>query len=347
MKALEIRASYSHAFARFVTGFCDIQQPSMTRKTMYEMAKLIHLPEAFVTLRHRIVHHQKTPTLKTLELNTAVALGWLRSSFWKRIHNPDKLPLEQIAEEPTMEEAHQIQAILKQYLKARKNEIRNGEPAEEDESAAAYTSTKSLLMLCDAQAGSQNYAASILVGDSLIFPTQNQGSPNMRGAYEIWDPLLNEMSYHTRLKFAYCIINRLHQILIELPRVREVHDTRRMIAVEWLCHLLEPGSSMCGGTFLTEQRDKVMENCFLHPNYWNSQLAAKLIDGAEPHFKRKWRSYLDDTTKDDDGMKSDHSDEGDFNKDGRMVYSLPSEVGGWSRVEPWTPTRIGTTMESV
>jgi hypothetical protein len=139
----------------------------------------------------------------------------------------------------------------------------------------------------------------------------------------------------------------LNQILIELPRVREVHDTRRRMAVEWLCHLLEPGSGMCGGTFLTEQRDKVMENCLLYPNYWNSQLAAKLIDGAEPQFKRKWRSYLDGATKDDDGIESDLSDEGDLNKGGSVVSSLPSEVGGWSRVEPWIPMRIGTTMESI
>jgi len=273
-----------------------------------------------------------------------VALTWLRVYFWKCIHNLDKLPLDS-TEDPTVKEAHQIQAILKQYLKARKNEIRTGEPAEEDESAAAYATTKNLLMHFDAQAKSLNYAASILVGDNLIFPTQKLGSPNMRGAYEIWDPLLNEMSYHTRLKFAYCIINRLNQILIELPRVREVHDTRRMMTVEWLYHFLEPGSSMCGGSFLTEQRDNVMENCLLYPNYWNSQLALKLIDGAEPHFKRKWRSYLDDATKDDDSIESDLSDEGDFNTGGPVVHLLPSEVGGWSRLEPWTPTRIGTTME--
>lgn len=308
---------------------------------MYEMAKLIHLPETFVALRHRIVHHQKPPSLKTLELNTTIALGWLRAHFWKRIHNLDKLPLEQNAEEPTEEVAQQIQAILKQCLKARKNEIRDGKTAE-DESAAVHTATENLLMLCHAQAGSLNYAASILVGDDLIFPTQRQGPPNMRGAYEIWDPLLNEMFYRTHLKFAYCIIKRLDQILIEFPRVREVYDTKRRMAVEWLCHLLEPGSSMCRGTFHTEQRDKIMENCFLYPNYWNSQLAVKLIDGAEPHFQRKWRSYLGDAIGNGGSVESELSEEGDFDKVEEVIHSLPSEVGGWSRAEPWTPTRIGT-----
>jgi hypothetical protein len=314
---------------------------------MYEMAKLIHLPESFVTLRHRIVHHQKTPSLKALELSTAAALDWLRSYFWKRVHNLDKLSLEENTEEPTEEVAHQIQAILKQCLKARKNEIRSGKAAEEDDSVAVHTATENLLMLCDAQTRSLNYAASILVGDNLIFPTQKQASPNMRGAYEIWDPLLNEMFYRTRLKFAYCIVNSLNQILIELPRVQEVHDTKRRMAVEWLCHLLEPGSSMCGGTFLTEQRDKVMENCLLYPNYWNFQLAVKLIDGAGPHFKRKWHSYLDDATTDGDGIESDFSDEEDLNKRGPVFSSLPLEVGGWSRVEPWAPTRVGTMLEAV
>ena len=343
MKTLEIRASYSHAFARFVTGFCDIQQSSTTRKTMYEMAKLIDLPESFVTLRHRIVHHQKPPSLKTLELSTMVALGWLREHFWKRTHNYyNMLPLEQKAEEPTKEVAHQIQVVLKHCLKARKNEIRDGKAAEEDESAAAHTTTEDLLLLYQVQAGSLNYAASILVGDDLIFPTQRQEPPNMRGAYEIWDPLLNEMFHRTHQKFAHCIINRLDQILIEFPRIQEVHDTRRRMAVEWLCHLLEPGSNMCRGTFLTDQRDKIMENCFLYPNHWNTQLAVKLIDGAEPHFQRKWRSYLGDATGEVGSVESNLSDEADFNKVGLVTHSLPSEVGGWSLVEPWIPTRIGT-----
>lgn len=346
MKALEIRASYSQAFARFVTGFCDIQQSSTARKTMYEMAKLIHLPETFVTLRHRIVHNQKTPSLKALELSTAEALSWLRSHFWNRVRNSDKLPLEQNTQEPTEEVAHQIQSTLKQYLKARKNEIRNGK-IKEDESAAVHVATESLLKLCDAQGGCLGYIASSLVGDNLIFPTQKQGSPNMIGAFKIWDPLLNGMSLPTLMKFAHCIINRLNQILVELPRVQEVHDARRRMAVEWLGHLLEPGSSMCSGTFLTEQRDRVMENCFLYPNHWNSQLAMKLIDGAEPHFKRKWRPYLDKETKDGDSMESDLSGDGNLDEGEPMNHSLPSEVGGWSRMESWSPRRIGTTIEPV
>jgi hypothetical protein len=86
-----------------------------------------------------------------------------------------------------------------------------------------------------------------------------------------------------------------------------------------------------------------MENCFIYPNYWNSQLAVKLIDGAEPHFQRKWCSYLGDDAI-SGSVEPDLSDEEDFNKVGEVTHSLPSEVGGWSCVDPWTPTRIGTDL---
>ncbi|KAF2421571.1 Las1-like protein, partial [Tothia fuscella] len=82
-----IRVVYSTAFARFVTGFCDIGQNSIVKRSMFEMAELIGMPEAWVELRHEITHGQ-VPDLRTLEHYVQASLVWLWDFFWIKLDAP-------------------------------------------------------------------------------------------------------------------------------------------------------------------------------------------------------------------------------------------------------------------
>ncbi|KAI6808517.1 hypothetical protein KC342_g18581, partial [Hortaea werneckii] len=56
-----IRAVYSAAFTRFVTGFCDIgrsRASGLTPASMLEIARQIEMPASFVGLRHEATHEE-------------------------------------------------------------------------------------------------------------------------------------------------------------------------------------------------------------------------------------------------------------------------------------------------
>ncbi|KAI7020341.1 hypothetical protein KC355_g2775 [Hortaea werneckii] len=75
-----LRAVYSAAFTRFVTGFCDIGRSragGLTPASMLEIARQIEMPASFVGLRHEATH-EELPALGRLVGASAEALEWFR-----------------------------------------------------------------------------------------------------------------------------------------------------------------------------------------------------------------------------------------------------------------------------
>ncbi|KAI0459816.1 Las1-like-domain-containing protein [Xylaria acuta] len=77
-----IRAAYSAAFSRFVTGLLDGQQDKLRKMSMYTIAKTIGLPATFVELRHQATHEQ-LPSLSKLRSAANDALAWIWHFYWK------------------------------------------------------------------------------------------------------------------------------------------------------------------------------------------------------------------------------------------------------------------------
>ncbi|KAI1391202.1 Las1-domain-containing protein [Hypoxylon trugodes] len=77
-----IRAAYSAAFSRFVTGLLDSQQDKQRKMSMYSIAKTIGLPATFVELRHQSTHEQ-LPSLSKLRTAARKALDWIWEFYWK------------------------------------------------------------------------------------------------------------------------------------------------------------------------------------------------------------------------------------------------------------------------
>ncbi|KAJ2989960.1 hypothetical protein NUW58_g3195 [Xylaria curta] len=77
-----IRAAYSAAFSRFVTGLLDGQQDKLRKMSMYSIAKTIGLPATFVELRHQATHEQ-LPSLSKLRSAANNALTWIWHFYWK------------------------------------------------------------------------------------------------------------------------------------------------------------------------------------------------------------------------------------------------------------------------
>lgn len=92
-----IRAVYSAAFTRFVTGFCDIgrqKERSLEPSSMLEMAKQMGMKAEFVALRHEATH-EELPSLRRLVKATGEALEWLWRVYWSRLGEGEEEELQQ------------------------------------------------------------------------------------------------------------------------------------------------------------------------------------------------------------------------------------------------------------
>ncbi|KPM36985.1 hypothetical protein AK830_g9578 [Neonectria ditissima] len=89
--AYAIRAAYSAAFSRFVTGLLDGHQDKQRKQSMYSIAKTIGLPATFVELRHQSTHEQ-LPSLAKLRTAAKKALLWIWDYYWKHLGDDDADP---------------------------------------------------------------------------------------------------------------------------------------------------------------------------------------------------------------------------------------------------------------
>ncbi|KAH9992187.1 Las1-domain-containing protein [Xylariaceae sp. FL0662B] len=119
-----IRAAYSAAFSRFVTGLLDSQQDKQRKLSMYSIAKTIGLPATFVELRHQATHEQ-LPSLSKLRTAAKRALAWIWDYYWKNLSddentdrekpNPCREFLLQYLKEESTAETKTLQKQLKQW----------------------------------------------------------------------------------------------------------------------------------------------------------------------------------------------------------------------------------------
>jgi hypothetical protein len=72
----EVRSVYSTSFARFITGFCDTPPKASVKRSMYDVADELNMPEHWVEVRHEITHGD-IPDLRILEQCTHEAVDWL------------------------------------------------------------------------------------------------------------------------------------------------------------------------------------------------------------------------------------------------------------------------------
>ncbi|KAK3937657.1 hydroxyacylglutathione hydrolase [Diplogelasinospora grovesii] len=109
-----VRAAYSAAFSRFVTGLLDSHQERARKMSMYGVAKSVGLPATFVELRHQATHEQ-LPSLTGLE--------WIYDYYWRHLPSDQDTGFGKAGEaggvEQTGEEADNektCQSLLEDYI---------------------------------------------------------------------------------------------------------------------------------------------------------------------------------------------------------------------------------------
>ncbi|OBT87925.1 hypothetical protein VE02_02663 [Pseudogymnoascus sp. 03VT05] len=109
--AYAVRAAYSAAFCRFVTGLLDGYQDKKHKLSMFSIAKNIGLPATFVELRHQCTH-EELPSLGKLRGACERSLDWIWRQYWSTLEGKDKsLGLD---EEP--ESVEDLSTVLREYM---------------------------------------------------------------------------------------------------------------------------------------------------------------------------------------------------------------------------------------
>ncbi|TID19092.1 Las1-like protein [Venturia nashicola] len=276
-----IRALYSTAFARFVTGTCDMGQNSAIKRSMYEMAEDKDMPETWVELRHEITHGQ-IPDLRVLEFSVDAALAWLWDKFWTNLD----APMEGNCEAQT-----DIRSVLRSFVASRKEEIKSSQPASRESCA---TTTRKLLRMCKNSERGMDKLISMLLEDKLMLrvPSQQRSARNMKPAYLIWDDLLQTIAAK-RPSFYSTLTERLLNGITH-DSVNTEDEIRRTALIQWLHHMTTTSSWQKYWRPSEELRSTILERCITHPDSWSKRLARALLDGSDNNdFQEQWEPYFE------------------------------------------------------
>lgn len=170
-----VRAVYSAAFCRFVTGFCDIgraRERMLEPSSMLDIAKQIGMPVEFVALRHEATH-EELPGVARLVAASRQALAWLWKVYWMRLEEPETA--EQMAA-GLMRVKGEAKKVFKDYRSSRRELLqgkKKGATAVHLEEQLRATR-----LICRALVGRSRLKidtlAEVLVAEKLLIPSNRE-----------------------------------------------------------------------------------------------------------------------------------------------------------------------------
>ena len=168
-----IRAVYSAAFTRFVTGFCDIgrhKERSLEPSSMLNIAKQIGMPVEFVALRHEATH-EDLPGLRRLVSATEQALEWLWRVYWSRL---EELESVEAAKEALAVMKWEAAGVLKDFRRARVDALRSRTTPTIDQPGNVSMTATTCTELCKGIRARVDGFADVLVSERLILPSSRE-----------------------------------------------------------------------------------------------------------------------------------------------------------------------------
>ncbi|GES59762.1 glyoxylase [Aspergillus terreus] len=240
-----IRATYSAAFCRFVTGLVDSKLHGQ-RKTMFQRAVDLGLPASFVELRHEATHRE-LPSLTVLRNATQRSLEWLWDYYWAKtdvatVLGPDALtapPNGVDAEEA--DDLEPVTAVVRRCLEPLFGD--GGETTEpprkkrkvQQQQASVATQLVSVCKSC----GKGSVAlARVLLEEAVLVPSgRGLGSP-LTDEFAKWDRLLQSVAEGYPPFVPALMEGMVDALAYEAPSQVAKKDARCEGIYLWLDHIL-------------------------------------------------------------------------------------------------------------
>ncbi|OQO10313.1 hypothetical protein B0A48_04671 [Cryoendolithus antarcticus] len=191
-----IRAVYSAAFTRFVTGFCDIgrnRERALEPSSMLEIARQIGMPAEFVALRHEATH-EDLPSVQRLVAACEQALEWLWDVYWSKV---DAVAVVVAKQAEAVDVAHvtvEARRVFRDFRGARRTALKKQGTHSQEARLVVTEAAANLRSLCSNRAEATETAIAVLVADELLYPSERELGAPLGGAFMIWDDLLIDIT---------------------------------------------------------------------------------------------------------------------------------------------------------
>jgi len=170
-----VRAVYSAAFCRFVTGFCDIgraREGRLEPSSMLDIARQINMPAEFVALRHEATH-EELPSVQRLVVAARQGLDWLWRVYWSRLLEVESA--EDVGDAALSRVKDEASKVLRSFRTLRRETLRNKKTQGRSEPETLVRDTcRTVVDLCGDDRFKVQAVAEVLVDDSLIFPSTRE-----------------------------------------------------------------------------------------------------------------------------------------------------------------------------
>ncbi|PYH93679.1 glyoxylase [Aspergillus ellipticus CBS 707.79] len=266
-----IRATYSAAFCRFVTGLVDSKIHGL-RKTMFQRAIDLGLPASFVELRHEATHRE-LPSLTVLRNATQRSLEWLWDYYWAKTDlSADMVPVvsEPGAFDDADEDVEPIMAAVRTTFEQLIGEDESSEPPRKkgrfQQNVSASTQ---LVSICKSSSQGASALANMIMEDSILVPAGRTIGDSMTETFSKWDQLLQMLAEGHSL-FLAALTEEMVNILAFSNQKNTKNDPRCEGIYMWLDHIL--------GSPEWESRRRLLSYAYLRavceqsPNHWTGLL---------------------------------------------------------------------------
>ncbi|KAK4505585.1 hypothetical protein PRZ48_003548 [Zasmidium cellare] len=281
-----IRAVYSAAFTRFVTGFCDIgrsKERSLEPSSMLDIARQIGMPTEFVALRHAATH-EELPGVGRLVKAVEDGLGWLWTVYWSRLEEPGSEEVGAVEVEKVKGDARQIlrgfRSRRREAVKSRKNR---------NDLSDVQSTVRASVELFGKSDAKMDAFASVLVEDRLLSPSKRELGASLEGAFMIWDDLLRFINReHNR--FVMAVV----KALLEGTSLRPGEDADKEAFSLWVTHILQSEAWSLATTTPQKRnlRKDAMSWCCMHPGVWTQRLGRDVLKAEDKDFVEDWRDIF-------------------------------------------------------
>ncbi|KAI9816871.1 MAG: rRNA-processing protein las1 [Pycnora praestabilis] len=340
-----IRAVYSTAFCRFVTGLVDSAQKGMYKNTMYNIAKQIGLPASFVELRHEATH-EDLPGLLVLRQAADRSLTWLWQHYWRNIDEGGNVLGEE--DEAFNEGVQKLQEQFRQhfrpYIKARIEVAKKHKPL----SSEKYTPlspqdnsnyiSQQVVKICKGKEQILNVLVAVLLEIKFLIPANKSLGASMDGVFLLWDDLLKRLTLHQR-SFLRILTDEMSNLLVQPSGLSVQFDSYREAIYLWLVHISTSEPWAASRNKWSFRLDNVVSSCIMGPNHWSLKLSSLLMEVGDEHLKNQWADVVSiqagqidiDGDIDTSESESDESDSGEqseskVDEDGELkIVEHPSE----------------------
>ncbi|KAJ5107151.1 hypothetical protein N7456_003826 [Penicillium angulare] len=318
-----IRATYSAAFCRFVTGLVD-SKITGPRRTMFQRAVDLGLPASFVELRHEATHREP-PSLVVLRKSTQRSLEWLWDNYWAGVDGLGtnaSIDPNDGASTRTL-----ITRLLREFSDSSESSESQRKKRKRDQDVFIATD---VISVCDSSKDGSRLLLDILLEESLLTGPERKLGESMNVKFDKWDIFLQKITEAHPRFLTNLSEDLVHSLFVDATKVSPNNASTEALFL-WLTHI------MTSSTWEIYQphcpRSYILSSCDENPNYWTKLLTDRLREHGGVRRTKSSRNSQETPAKKATRQNGDRAPSSSTDKT-LAAY-------GWEPVQKWDSRALG------